>query len=153
AAYPGEAQPLNARNYGRALQAYQATLVTPAPFDRFLAGDDRAISERQKVGLRVFIDNGCAGCHSGAMLGGTQLQKFGLVKDYWTETGSPKPDIGRFAVTKKEEDKYVFRVGVLRNVARTAPYFHDGSVDTLERAVRIMGTVQLGKALDDNAVS
>lgn len=153
AAYPSEANALNAKNYGRALQAYQATLVTPAPFDRFLAGDDRAITERQKVGLRAFMATGCGGCHNGALFGGTQLQKFGMVKAYWTETGSAKPDTGRFSMTKKEEDRYVFRVATLRNVARTAPYFHDGSVDTLDRAVRVMGAVQLGRTLDDATVA
>ena len=153
AAYPAEPGPLNARNYGRALQAYQATLVTPAAFDRFLAGDDRALTERQKAGLRAFIDRGCAGCHSGSLLGGTQLRKFGLVADYWAATRSAKPDVGRFAMTKKEEDRYVFRVAMLRNVARTAPYFHDGSVDALEDAVRVMAAVQLGTKLDDDTVS
>ena len=153
AAYPGEGNALNAKNYGRALAAYQATLVTPAPFDRFLAGDDRAITERQKAGLRTFMSTGCAGCHNGALFGGTQFRKFGLVKDYWTETGAAKPDLGRHAMTKKDEDKYVFRVPMLRNVARTAPYFHDGSVDTLDRAVKIMGRVQLARELDDASVS
>jgi len=148
AAYPGEAEPLNAKNYGRALQAYQSTLATPAPFDRFLAGDDRAMTERQKAGLRAFIDVGCAACHDGPAVGGAQLRKFGRNKDYWTETKSPKPDVGRYAITKKEEDKYVFRVAMLRNVARTAPYFHDGSVDTLEHAIQVMGRVQVGKELD-----
>jgi cytochrome c peroxidase len=153
AAYPDEADPLNARNYGRAIQAYQATLVTPAPFDRFLAGDDGALSERQKAGLRAFMANGCGGCHSGPLLGGNLLQRFGIVKEYWLETGSEKPDVGRIAMTKKEEDRYVFRVPMLRNVAKTAPYFHDGSVDRLDRAVRIMASVQLGRKLDDAAVS
>jgi cytochrome c peroxidase len=153
AAYPDEANPLNAKNYGRALAAYQATLVTPSAFDRFLAGDDRAMTERQKAGLKTFIGLGCAACHDGPLVGGTQLRKFGRSKDYWTETGSVAPDTGRFAITKKDEDKYVFRVAVLRNVARTAPYFHDGSVDTLDRAVRVMGTVQLGKSLDDATVA
>lgn len=153
ASYAGDADPVSVRNYGRAIAAYEATLVTPAPFDRFLAGDDRAMSARQKAGLRTFIATGCAACHNGALLGGTQLQKFGLVKDYWTETGSPKPDPGRYAVTKKDEDKYVFRVAMLRNVARTAPYFHDGSVDTLPRAVAVMGRVQLGKTLDEQQVA
>jgi cytochrome c peroxidase len=152
-AYPDEANPLNAKNYGRALQAYQATLTTPAPFDRFLGGDDRAMTERQKAGLRTFIELGCSACHDGPMVGGQELRKFGVRKDYWTETGSPKPDVGRFAVTKKDSDKYFFRVAALRNVARTAPYFHDGSVDTLDRAVKVMGAVQLGKTLDDNTVS
>jgi len=148
-AYPDDAQALSARNYGRALAAYQATLVTPAPFDRFLAGDDRALTDAQKQGMRAFIATGCVACHSGPLLGGTLHQKFGVLKDYWTETGSPKPDVGRFATTKKDEDKYVFRVPMLRNVAKTAPYFHDGSVATLDRAVRIMASVQLGKTLDD----
>jgi cytochrome c peroxidase len=153
AAYPDEPAPMTAKNYGRALQAYQATLMTPAPFDAFLAGADRAMTERQKAGLKAFIATGCAACHDGKGVGGTQLRKFGRSKDYWTETGSAKPDVGRFSVTKKEEDKYVFRVPSLRNVARTAPYFHDGSVDTLDRAVKIMGRVQLGRELDDHTVS
>jgi cytochrome c peroxidase len=103
--------------------------------------------------LKTFIATGCAACHGGKLLGGTQFMKFGVVKDYWTETGSAKPDVGRFAMTKKDEDKYFFRVAMLRNIAKTAPYFHDGSVDTLERAVKVMGTVQLGRALDDATVA
>jgi cytochrome c peroxidase len=152
-AYPDEAEPLTAVNYARALAAYQGTLTTPAAFDRFLAGDDSALSERQKSGLRAFVSNGCAGCHSGPRFGGTTLQRFGLVKNYWLETGSDKIDAGRFSVTKKEEDRYVFRVPMLRNVAKTAPYFHDGSVDQLDRAVRIMASVQLGRTLDDATVT
>jgi cytochrome c peroxidase len=153
AAYPGEANALNAKNYGRAIEAYEATLVTPAPFDRFLAGDDRAMTERQKAGMRTFIAVGCASCHDGPLVGGAQMRKFGRKKDYWTETGSAKPDVGLFAVSKKEGDKYVFRVSMLRNVARTAPYFHDGSVDTLDRAVKVMGAVQLGLTLDHATVA
>ena len=149
AAYPKEAEPLSTKNYGRAVEAYEATLVTPAPFDRFLGGDDAALSPAQKAGLRAFISTGCAGCHSGPLLGGRTNQRFGLVKDYWLETGSPRVDLGRYAATKKDEDKYVFRVPMLRNVAKTAPYFHDGSVDTLERAVRVMAGVQLGRTVDD----
>src|SRR5438105_361546 len=123
AAYPGDAEPLSAANYGRALEAYQATLTTPAPFDRFLAGDDGALTAQQTAGLRAFVATGCAACHSGALFGGTLLQKFGVVKDYWLETGAAKPDIGRFAMTQKEEDRYVFRVPMLRNIVKTAPYF------------------------------
>ena len=153
AAYPQDPEPLSARNYGRALEAYEATLVTPAPFDRFLGGDDGALSESQKAGLRTFIATGCAGCHDGPLLGGRTFQRFGVVKDYWAETGSKKIDVGRFASTKKEEDRYVFRVPMLRNVAKTPPYFHDGSVERLDRAVRIMGAVQLGRTLDAAAVA
>ena len=153
AVYPQDPQPLSAGNYGRAIAAYEATLTTPAPFDRFLAGDDSALNAKQQEGLRVFVATGCSGCHNGALLGGKSFQKFGLIKDYWTETGSEKPDIGREAVTKKPEDRYVFRVPMLRNVAKTQPYFHDGSVEQLDRAVRVMGAVQLGKTLDDATVA
>ena len=153
AAFPQDAEALSTRNYGLAVAAYEATLVTPAAFDRFLAGDDGALSERQKAGLRQFLSIGCAGCHNGPHLGGAMLSKFGVVKDYWVETGSKKVDPGRYAVTKKEEDRYVFRVPMLRNIAGTAPYFHDGSVDTLERAVRVMASVQLGRTLDEPAVA
>src|SRR5262249_27079060 len=153
AVFPHDAEPLSTRNYGIALEAYEATLVTPSPFDRFLAGDDGALTERQKAGLRTFLLIGCAGCHDGPHVGGGKLSKFGIVKDYWLETGSQKIDPGRYAVTKKEEDRYVFRVPSLRNVAKTAPYFHDGSVERLDRAVRIMASVQLGRTLDDTAVA
>lgn len=152
-AFPNDAEPLNARNYGRALEAYEATLVTPAAFDRYLGGDERALSATEKEGLRIFIATGCASCHNGKLLGGTTMQRFGIKKDYWIETGSEKVDAGRFAVTKNEVDRYVFRVPMLRNIGRTAPYFHDGSVADLERAVRIMGSVQLGKTLDDKSVT
>ncbi|MFL6572780.1 MAG: cytochrome-c peroxidase [Burkholderiales bacterium] len=153
AAFPQDAEPVSAKNYGRALAAYQATLTTPAAFDRFLAGDDGALTERQQTGLRTFIVTGCAYCHNGPNVGGTALQKFGPAKAYWLETGSKKIDQGRFSITKKEEDRYVFRVPTLRNVAKTAPYFHDGSVDRLDHAVRAMANVQLGHPLDDAAVT
>ena len=153
AAYPADAEPLSAANYGRALEAYQATLVTPAAFDAFLGGRDDALDARQKRGLRTFMATGCSGCHSGPLLGGASLQRFGVVRDYWLETGSQKVDEGRFGATKKEEDRYVFRVPMLRNVARTAPYFHDGSVERLDAAVRIMATVQLGRKMDEAAVA
>src|ERR1041384_1940979 len=153
AAFPTDAEPLSTRNYGLAIQAYEATLVTPAAFDRFLAGDDAALSERQKAGLRAFLSIGCAACHNGPQLGGAMLSRFGIVKDFWLETGSQKVDPGRFAVTKKEEDRYVFRVPMLRNIAKTAPYFHDGSVETLEGAVRVMASVQLGRTLDERTVA
>lgn len=152
AAFPGEAQPLSAANYGRALQAYERTLVTPAPFDRFLAGQDDALSPLQKRGLRSFAANGCTACHNGALLGGQQFQKFGVTKDYWSETGSERVDEGRFLNTGNAADKYVFRVAMLRNVAKTAPYFHDGSVATLDGAVRVMARVQLGRKLPDEEV-
>jgi cytochrome c peroxidase len=149
AAYPDDAEPVSPANYGRALQAYQATLVTPAPFDRFLAGDDSALTAQQKAGLKALMNSGCADCHHGALLGGGAIEKFGLVKDYWTATGSDKVDVGRFEVTRDETDRYKFRVPMLRNIAKTAPYFHDGSVAKLDEAVQIMADVQLGQRLSD----
>jgi cytochrome c peroxidase len=152
ASFPAAAEPLSAAHYAQAVAAYQKTLRTPAPFDAFLAGDARALTAQQRRGLNKFVDNGCAGCHSGALLGGQAVQKFGIVKPYWQATGSADPDQGRFNATKKEEDRYVFRVAMLRNVARTAPYFHDGSVATLEQAIRVMAEVQLGRELGGDDV-
>jgi cytochrome c peroxidase len=147
-AFPQDPQPVSPANWGQALEAYQRTLVTPAPFDDYLRGDLTALTAKQKVGMRAFIANGCAGCHNGPLLGGASYQKFGLTRDYWLATGSKDVDLGRYAVTRDEADRYVFRVQLLRNVAKTPPYFHDGSVDDLHEAVRIMGTVQLGRELD-----
>jgi cytochrome c peroxidase len=152
-AYPEDADPVSPANYGRALQAYQATLVTPAPFDRFLNGDDAALSEQQKSGLKTFLSSGCADCHHGALLGGDSIETFGMAKDYWTATGSDKIDVGRFEVTGDESDRYKFRVPMLRNIAKTAPYFHDGSVAKLDDAVRIMAEVQFGNRLSEQDVA
>ena len=153
AAFPTASDALTATNYAQALAVYQRTLRTPAPFDAFLKGDNRALNAQQRVGLEKFIGNGCIACHRGPLLGGDSFQKFGLVKDYWLATGSKTIDTGRFAATKKEEDKYVYRVPMLRNVTRTGPYFHDGSVATIEQAVRVMADVQLGKTMAQQDVA
>jgi cytochrome c peroxidase len=147
AAFPQDADPVTPANYARALQAYQRTLRTPAAFDAFLLGDDQALSARQLAGLDAFIATGCASCHSGPLLGGNALTKFGVIKDYWLATRSTQADPGRFAVTQVEADRYVFRVPMLRNIAKTEPYFHDGSVARLDDAVRVMAEVQLGRSL------
>jgi cytochrome c peroxidase len=147
AAYPKDAEPLSPANYGKAIEAYEATLTTPAPFDRFLAGEDGALNAQQKAGLQVFVKSGCTDCHRGALLGGGSLKKFGVAKDYWTATKSEKKDAGLFEATKNEADQYKFRVSMLRNIAKTAPYFHDGSVADLTEAVQVMADVQLGNRL------
>lgn len=151
AAFPDADEPLAVDHYGEALEAYQRTLRTPAPFDAWLDGDDHAMTESQKSGLRRFLDMGCAGCHNGELLGGQSLQKFGLVADYWEHTGSDEPHHGVMEVSGREADRDVFRVASLRNVAETAPYFHDASVPTLTQAVRVMARVQLGRDPDDGA--
>ncbi len=146
-AFPGDKDPVNSKNWGLAVAAFERTLLTPSKFDAFLAGDTKALTPQELSGLRLFIDTGCVACHDGAGVGGNSFQKFGIVEDYWKETGSKTPDKGRADVTKNDADLYVFKVPSLRNVAKTAPYFHDGSVDDLPRAVGIMGETQLGKTL------
>jgi cytochrome c peroxidase len=152
-AFPEQADAMTPANYANALQAYQKTLRTPAPFDAFLQGDDRALAPQQLAGLRRFMAAGCAGCHNGPLLGGGSLQKFGQRKDYWLATGSSPADQGRYNATRQEADRFMFRVAMLRNIARTAPYFHDGSVERLEDAVRIMADVQLDLRLADDEVA
>ncbi|MGJ0506130.1 MAG: cytochrome-c peroxidase [Methylocystis sp.] len=148
-AFPGDKEPISSKNWGVAIAAFERTLLTPSKFDAFLGGDAKALSPQEQAGLRKFIDTGCAGCHNGAGIGGGAFQKFGVAEDYWKETGVANPDKGRADVTKNDADLYVFKVPSLRNVAKTAPYFHDGSVADLTRAVKIMGKTQLGATLSD----
>jgi cytochrome c peroxidase len=148
-AFPDDKDPINSRNWGTAVAAFEWTLLTPSKFDAFLAGDPNALSAEEQTGLRKFIDTGCAACHNGVGLGGGSFQKFGVKSDYWKETGVKTPDKGRADVTKDEADLYVFKVPSLRNVVKTPPYFHDGSVDDLAKVVKIMGKVQIGTTLSD----
>ncbi|MDX1384349.1 MAG: cytochrome-c peroxidase [Thermoanaerobaculia bacterium] len=152
-AFPEDDPALTYGNIARALGAFERTLLTPAPFDDYLAGDLDAIDAEAKRGLDTFMSLGCSACHNGYTMGGYSFRKFGLHGDYWVHTGSQKVDDGRFAVTGAEEDRYVFKVAALRNVEKTAPYFHDGSVATLEEALRVMGAVQLERELTDDEVS
>ncbi len=151
--FPGESDPVTVENWGKAIGAYERTLLTPSRFDEYLAGKSDALSADERKGLRVFLDAGCSACHSGAGVGGSEFRKFGVVADYWKSTHSADVDKGRFNVTKDDADLYTFKVASLRNVAMTPPYFHDGSVGTLPEAVRVMATVQLGKDLSDDDVS
>ena len=148
AAFPSESEPITAGNLALAVGSFERTLVTPAPFDRFVGGDGKALSDRQKSGLGDFIETGCADCHDGPFFGGRSYEKFGVLEPYWTYTKSAEIDDGRFGATKKEEDRSFFKVPVLRNSEMTGPYFHDGSVGSLSDAVRIMGKIQIGAELD-----
>jgi cytochrome c peroxidase len=152
-AFPGQPDPVTPDNWGKAIGAYERTLVTPSPFDAYLQKTDGVLSPEAEKGLRDFIQLGCAGCHNGAGVGGGMYQKFGLVEEYWKATGSKEIDKGRFDVTKNTADMYVFKVPSLRNVAMTPPYFHDGSVAALSGAVKIMARVQLGRTLDEEQTS
>ncbi len=147
-AFPKDDYPITVDNFAKAVGAFERTLVTPSPFDAFLKGNKGALKEKEKRGLKTFIEGGCITCHSGQYVGGQMYQKFGIVEPYWKYTKSETIDEGRFVVTKNESDKYLFKVPVLRNVAKTAPYFHDGSADKLEEAVWIMGKVQIGRDLN-----
>lgn len=144
AAFPGDAPSLNVENVASAISGYERTLVTPAPFGAYLAGNVDALSPSARSGLEAFINIGCSACHNGVGIGGSIYQKFGIVEDYWTATASQTIDKGRADVTNNPADLYVFRVPSLRNVAMTAPYFHDGSIATLPEAVRVMARLQLG---------
>ena len=136
------------KNITAALGAFERTLLTPTKWDDYLKGNVNALNEQERKGVRAFMDNGCIACHSGVNLGGTTFQKFGLVEGpYWKFIEDPKHDKGRADVTKKAEDEFFFRVLGLRNVAKTYPYFHNGSVWELDKAVTIMGKAQLGKDL------
>ena len=145
-AFPGEAQPVTFENMGRAIGAFERRLITPGRFDAFMKGDREALTEPEREGLRTFVQTGCITCHIGPAVGGGMYQKLGLIQPYETE------DTGRFKVTGREADRTVFKVPALRNVVETAPYFHDGSVPTIEEAVRLMGRHQLGRELDDATV-
>ena len=137
-AFKGYKYPFTFNNIGRAIGAYEKTLMTPSRFDDFLRGDLAALTDVEKRGLNKFIEVGCVDCHSGMGIGGEMYQKLGLEIPY------PTKDKGRFDITKDEDDIHVFKVPSLRNVAKTYPYFHDGHVKNLNAAIKIMGKHQLG---------
>lgn len=147
AAFPGEKNPLTYANVGKAIGAFERTLITPSRFDEFLKGKEDALTAQEKNGAKLFVQSGCIACHNGATIGGQMYQKLGLVKEY------PTNDLGRFEHTKNESDKKLFKVPSLRNVTKTGPYYHDGSVASLESAVSLMAEHQLGKQLPTEEVA
>ena len=148
ASFPGEADPVSFDNFAKAIEAFEATLITPSPFDAWLNGDDNALDAEQVAGLELFIDKGCSACHSGVNVGGHGYYPFGLIEKPGAEV-LPEGDKGRFAVTETVSDEYVFRASPLRNISITAPYFHSGKVWDLKVAVQIMAESQLGDELSD----
>jgi cytochrome c peroxidase len=147
AAFADEKDPINYDNFARAIGAFERRLVTSDRFDAFLEGNDTALTDTEVAGLESFLDTGCTACHMGPTLGGTLYQKLGLVEPY------PTNDAGRFEVTKNEADRHFFKVPSLRNVEKTGPWFHDGSIASLDEAIRKMAKHQLGKPLDDAQVA
>jgi len=134
-----------------AIAEYEKSLITPSRFDKYLLGDETAITDAEKKGYSTFKEVGCTACHTGIIAGGTMFQKMGLVNDYFKDRGTPvtEADLGRFNVTKNAAEKHFFKVPTLRNVELTAPYLHDGSRATLQETVQVMGKYQLGKDLTD----
>jgi len=141
-AFPGQADPVTFDNMAKAIGVFERRLVTPSRWDKLLKGDKSALTDQEKAGFNKFVEVGCASCHRGTLLGADSYQRLGLVKP-WTHTS----DLGRYAVTKKGTDKLVFKVPSLRNIEKTGPFYHDGSVKTLEDAVRLMAEYQNGKQL------
>ena len=141
-------------NITDAIAVYEESLVTPSRFDEYLLGDATAISDQEKKGYQTFKEVGCTACHNGVLVGGGMYQKMGLVNDYFTDRGTEitEADLGRFNVTKNPAEKHFFKVPTLRNVELTPPYLHDGSRQTLEEAVSIMGKYQLGRDLTKEQV-
>src|SRR5690606_603343 len=136
-----------------AIASFEKTLTTPSRVDNYLKGDKTALTDLEKEGLHNFINSGCITCHVGPGFGGTMYHKFGLINGpYWDYTGSTNQDEGRAKVTGNESDKYFFKVPSVRNVAETAPYFHDGSVKELNKAVTLMAKMQLNKDLTEQEV-
>lgn len=146
-AFPEARDPLTITNVGRAIAAFERGLTTRSRWDDFLNGQSDALTPAEQEGLRVFLNVGCMGCHTGPQIGASMYQVAGVV-----EAWPNQRDLGRFEVTQVVTDRMVFKVPTLRNIARTAPYFHDGSAATLPDAVRAMGRHQLGIQLGDGEV-
>lgn len=147
-AFPTDKDAITTANVAKAIGAFERTLTSPSKVDAFIKGDTKALTEEEKAGFQKFLSVGCNTCHGGPTFGGTEYKKLGFAKPY--------PDVkdnGRFDVTKQEADKHVFKVPSLRNVEKTGPYLHDGSIATLPEVVKLMGTYQLGKDLNDADVA
>jgi len=132
-----------------AIAEFERSLVTPAPIDAYLRGDDNAISANQKAGYKLFQSYGCVACHQGVNFGSNMMQKFGALQAYFSDKNEETVDKGRYNLTKKESDRNVFKVPTLRNVELTSPYFHNAGAKTLDQAINIMGLNQLGRQIPD----
>lgn len=144
---------LTALNVADAIATFERSLVTVnSRFDRYLLGEKQILTPLEVEGYRRFREFGCTSCHQGVLLGGNMYQKFGVLGDYFAGRKTTAGDMGRYNVTHREEDKHVFKVPTLRNIALTAPYFHDGSADTLDQAITVMARYQLGRDISRSDV-
>jgi cytochrome c peroxidase len=145
-AFPDEENPVTFDNMAKAIEAFEATLITPdARFDKYIKGDSAALTDEEKDGLKIFMDKYCSSCHGGINMGGQGYYAFGVIKRPDEEITAG--DVGRFKVTKAKTDEYVFKSPSLRNIVLTPPYFHSGRVWDLREAVAIMSSAQLGARL------
>jgi len=151
-AFPKSDTAITIKTVKYAIGAFERTLITPAPIDDYLKGDTDAISTKAKLGIKAFVDNGCIPCHSSSLIGGEMAQKFSLYGYYWDYTDSKHIDKGRFDQTQDPSDKFVFKVPQLRNIEKTGPYFHDGSVESLKDVITIMGKAETNITLEDEDV-
>lgn len=149
-------QGITAENIADAIAEYEKTLLSVnSPFDQYLRGDTDAITQEQTTGYKLFVSYGCVSCHQGQNVGGNMFQKFGVLRDINLQKGSLGQDLGRYNITNNEWDKRVFKVPSLRLAVKTPPYFHNGSVATIEEAVDVMIKFQLGRKVpktDRNAI-
>jgi cytochrome c peroxidase len=146
-AFPKDADPVTYNNMALAIGAFERGLLTPSKWDAFLNGSDSALTDVQKEGFNTFAATGCQWCHAGAYVGGASYQKLGVVKP-WPNQADP----GVYRLTKDENDRMVFKVPSLRNIKKTSPYFHDGSIVNLDDAIRNMAVHQRGVTLTDAQV-
>jgi cytochrome c peroxidase len=141
---------INPSHIQNAIAEFERSLITPdSPFDRYLRGDVQALDAKAQAGWRLFRDLGCIACHQGVNLGGNLYANIGVMADFFSDRGLPvkKSDLGRFNVTGRPEDKFVFKVPGLRNIAKTGPYLHDGSIQSLTEAIEAIAWYQLGAKL------
>ena len=150
--FPDDENPFTYKNLTYAIGAFERTLLTPSIFDEYLA-NNTGLNDEQIKGLKTFMDVGCTTCHSGSLLGGTMLMKFGLSTNYWELTKSTVIDSGKYHVTENQADLFVFKTPSLRNIDKTGPYFHDGSVTDLNDAIQIMAKTELNKELSTDEVN
>jgi cytochrome c peroxidase len=151
-AFPGSNPAISLQTLKQALGSFLRTLTSPSRFDDFLRGDTDALTLKEKIGLKTFMENGCVPCHSSPLVGGSMAQKFALFGYYWDFTNSKNRDKGRYELTKNPADEYFFKVPQLRNVEKTSPYFHDGSVSNLEEAIRIMAMTEANRQLEEKDI-
>jgi cytochrome c peroxidase len=157
-----DSKDINGDRISEAIASFEKTLITPGRFDKYLKGDRAALTSDEKKGYELFKKHNCTNCHAGPALGGQSFEKMGMAREYFADRAAginglrklakAKEDNGRFNITRRESDRYKFKVPLLRKLSSSFPYMHDGNVMNIEEAVRIMGEYQLGKKLSQDEI-